>query len=89
MDSTKRALRGWAALGMKLVPKHHLMVHWALRARSQGNPDLWATYEDEHTNGVLAAVARRAHAMVWSKRVHLEFPSAVGARAPFAKRART
>ncbi len=84
----KRAMRGLAMLGLKQVPKHHLMVHWALQARSRGNPDLFATYEDEHNNGIVAAIARRAHAIVWSRRVHIEYRAAAGGRPPFAKRAR-
>ena len=84
VECAKVANRETQKLGLKMVPKHHCLVHWALQCRVRGNPDNWSTYEDEHTNGVVARIGARAHAMVWTRRAHAEFRASTGGLAPFS-----
>jgi hypothetical protein len=47
------------------VPKSHLMIHVAHRARYQGNPWLHATWVDEGLNRKLKALLRLCHHMTF------------------------
>ncbi len=89
VDCVKAHLAALELLGIRKVPKHHLLVHWATRSSQVGNPDKYSTYADEHLNGGLAKIGAKAHARGWSRRVITEFRQAYSSDPPFRKRART
>ena len=59
--------------GMKLLPKHHLMIHMILRVRTLGKPKLYSTYFGETTNGVVASVSRSVHVLTFCASVHRKY----------------
>ena len=87
VDRATLALEALGRLGFHKVFKHHLAMHYAQRSR-HGNPALFSTYEDEHINGRVAAIAATAHVAVWSKRVQLAWRASSGGVAAFAARER-
>ena len=62
--------------GMKLIPKHHLLIHCMCRVGLLGNPRKYTTYRPEHVNGVVAGVARSAHLWTFCRTVHRKLAAA-------------
>lgn len=78
--------RAAIACGMRFRPKMHLYVHLVVSAGRYGNPRIvTSTWADEDLNSDLAAVARSAHSLVWSKRILAVFSHESG---PTAQRTR-
>jgi hypothetical protein len=59
--------------GMKLMPKHHAMVHMIQRCGALGHPRTYSTYKDESINGVVACIARSAHSWTFAATVHRKY----------------
>ena len=55
----------YKAAGGHLVHKHHLAFHLVQSCCSGGNPSRFGTYEDEHENGIIAAVGESSHGSTW------------------------
>lgn len=75
--------------GVRFRPKHHLYVHLVFRTDFMGNPRFWgATWEDESWNSQLAAVAKGAHPLTWSRRLLSTFKHELGPAAQGLKRSK-
>ena len=73
LDSLLRHVTLCGQAGMRLLPKHHLLVHAVQRMQHQGNPKAYTTYHDEHLNGMLANMARSAHAWTFCEMAHRKY----------------
>ena len=69
VDAIRRAVDGFATLGVHQIPKLHALMHFATDVVHFGSPAAWACWEDESLNQVLKAVSASAHRLVWHKRV--------------------
>ena len=47
------------------IPKHHRVIHLTFNSHFAGNPSYYTTFEDEHENGVAAAVGRSVHPVLF------------------------
>jgi hypothetical protein len=79
VDNASRAFNLREASHIPWIPKWHLFIHMAHRARQTGSPALQATFLDESFNGRLAAIASSAHRMTWHRRVLSSFRYAFSA----------
>ena len=61
MTHAKNHVIAYRRAGGHMVPKHHGFMHLTRGILFSGNPRCTGTYEDEHENGVVAAVALRVH----------------------------
>lgn len=86
LDAAKRFLIMCLKGGVAPKPKLHLMMHSALRCRSEGSPASHATWQDETLNRLVASVGAAAHRKVWELRVMESFDSALRARDAKRKR---
>jgi len=86
MSVVKAANLESAALGVHMIPKHHLMVHWGLSCHHIGNPDKSTVWADEHLNGILVPIAAAAHACNFSARILIESKAILSDKKPFKKR---
>ena len=60
-------------LAVELLPKHHLWAHMVRRSLFQGNFTYYATWTDEHLNGVVAQICRCCHSQTFERRVLQKF----------------
>ena len=56
-------------LGVRDVPKVHMVAHIALSAYTRGAPAVWACWLDEALNQDLKKISKASHARVWAERV--------------------
>jgi len=75
-DSVKRHFRLARLAGIKLKPKHHLLLHMVQRTLRHGNPGWYATFEDEGINKIVKGIGQAAHRSVWEVRVFDHFDKA-------------
>eukprot|EP00969_Alexandrium_andersonii_P273236 12077096-Alexandrium_andersonii.AAC.1 len=61
LDLWKRVMRLSTILAFNSGKKTHLMAHCIVRAKKQGNPVLYQTFEDEGLNSTLKKVCRNCH----------------------------
>jgi hypothetical protein len=52
---------------LSFIPKMHLMVHLAQRARWAGNPRLHSCFHDESLNRTIATIASTGHRLRWMR----------------------
>jgi hypothetical protein len=88
MQNIRNSLFHAAGLGIHMIPKHHLCMHWGLCCDESGNPDLTTCWQDEHLNGVLRPVAANAHAINFTARVLTESLLIMSSKKPFLKKKR-
>ena len=88
MQNIRNSLFHAAGLGIHMIPKHHLCMHWGLCCDETGNPDLTTCWQDEHLNGVLRPVAAHAHAINFTARVLSESLLIMSSKKPFMKKKR-
>ena len=79
-DHVKVHLHAMRALEIPVRGKHHALSHTAQKLLRFGTPALWGCWRDESDNKMLAALALRAHRMVWSRRLISEHRMAFGTR---------
>ena len=75
-DCVKRRISLSQRAGIKLKPKHHLLLHMVHRTAIHGNPAYYATFEDESINRTLKKIGQAAHRSVWELRVFAHFGKA-------------
>ena len=63
-------------LGIKEIPKDHMLLEISARVAYQGSPQLYGCWHDEALNKLLKAVAGGAHPMVHERRILIQFPLA-------------
>ena len=56
-------------LGVREVPKVHMMAHLADCAYTKGAPAVWACWLDEALNQDLKKISKASHSRVWAERV--------------------
>jgi hypothetical protein len=56
MNAAINFLVAYRSYGGHMVPKHHSLVHLTQDSNDNGNPSYFSTYQDEHDNGVIAAI---------------------------------
>ena len=78
LDCCVRFLSVREAADLPFRPKMHQFVHLVADVGFFGNPLLTANWVDEGLNMQLAAVAKAAHAAVWSRRVLATFRHSLG-----------
>ena len=61
------------AAGVRLLPKHHMMVHMALRMHLHGSPRWYTTFHDEAVNGMVATIGRSTHRWTFEGAVHRKY----------------
>ena len=88
MNVVRTSLMRASELGIHLIPKHHLCMHWGLGCHCTGNPEQTAAWGDEYLNGFLAKIAASAHVLNFTARVLLESKALISAKKPFKKRQR-
>ena len=57
------------ASGVKILPKHHQLLHLVHSQSNMGNPRRHANWIDESLNKTLSAIAGKAHSSVWEARI--------------------
>jgi hypothetical protein len=75
-DVVKTHVKLSARVGIKMKPKHHLLLHMVKRTLRHGNPGWYSTFEDEGINRILKQVGKAAHRTVWEVRVFSHFRKA-------------
>jgi hypothetical protein len=77
MQNSIDAMKCFKILKVAMIPKCHLMLHWAQRSLQMGNPAKYNTYGDEHTNRDLARFCATAHATKFTQRSLTEFRGSI------------
>ena len=75
-ENTRMYLASMDELGLRFLPKDHMLVEMSLRCRELGSPALYGCWLDESVNRLLRDVAAGAHSLVHERRTLVEFPKA-------------